>query len=349
MCRYPSHREGQPVEMRKVQVTGGSTYIVSLPKKWANQVGIGPNDTIGIVPQADGTLVLTPRLSSGEELRQKTFDLREEPDERELLRNLIGAYVTGYDIIEVHQAPRMSTEVRNVVRQFTQLVIGPEIIDEDIDDIKTRDLLSPSDMPFRTSVQRMYRICSSMHREAVLAVCELNTDLAGDVILRDTEVDRLDWLVARQYNLLIRDVGLVERLGTSREHAVNFMLIARILERIGDHASRMARQVEDLKEARARKPMLRRVRDISEKLLPIFDDVISALFERDGKLANGSLERANGVLGEIRDLKEDVADSPKNMGLPLSVVADSLDRTAHYLKDIGELVINYAIDADGGK
>ncbi len=337
------------MEMRKVQVTGGSTYIVSLPKKWVNQVGMGPNDTVGIVAQADGTLVLTPHLSSGDELRQKTFDLREEPDERELLRNLIGAYVTGYDVIDVHQSPRMSTEVRNVVRQFTQLVIGPEIIDEDIDDIKTRDLLSPSDMPFRTSVQRMYRICSSMHREAALAVCELNTDLAEDVILRDNEVDRLDWLVARQYNLLIRKVELVDRIGTSREHAVNFMLIARILERIGDHSSRMARQVEDLKEAKARKPLIKRVKEISEELLPIFDDVISALFERDGKLANECLERANVVLREIREFKEDMADSPKNMGLPLSIVADSLDRTAHYLKDIGELVINYAIDFEGGK
>jgi phosphate uptake regulator len=336
------------MEMRKVQVTGGSTYIVSLPKKWVKQVGIGPNDTVGIVPQADGTLVLTPRLSAGEELRQKVFDLKEEPDERELLRNLIGAYVTGYDIIEVHQAPRMSTEVRTTVRRFTQLVIGPEIIDEDIDDIRTRDLLSPSDMPFRTSVQRMYRICSAMHREAALAVCELNLDLANDVIMRDTEVDRLDWLVARQYNLLIREVELVERIGTSREHAVNFMLIARILERIGDHSSRIARQVPHLKKARARKAMLKRVKALSEEILPIFDDVISALFERDGKLANDCLERANKVLQDIRKFKSDVADTPKGMGLPLSIVADSLDRTAHYLKDIGELVINYAIDVNGG-
>jgi phosphate uptake regulator len=335
------------MEMRKVQITGGSTFIVSLPKKWVRDVGLSPNDTVAILPQTDGTLVLSPRLSSGEELRQKTFDLREEPDEQELLRNLIGAYVTGYDIIDVHQAPRMSTEVRNVVRKFTQLVIGPEIIDEDIDDIKTRDLLSPSDLPFRTSVQRMYRICTSMHREAALAICELNTDLAHDVIMRDTEVDRLDWLVARQYNLLIRDVGLMERIGTSREHAVNFMLIARILERIGDHSSRMARQVSDLKEAGAKKANLKRVKTLSGQVLPIFDDVISALFERDGKLANETIERANGFLREIKAFKSDIADSPKAASVPMSIVADSLDRTAHYLKDIGELVINYAIDADG--
>ncbi len=42
------------MEMRKVQVTGGSTYIVSLPKRWATEVGVKPNDTVGIVPQVTG-------------------------------------------------------------------------------------------------------------------------------------------------------------------------------------------------------------------------------------------------------------------------------------------------------
>ncbi len=332
------------MEMRKVQVTGGSTFIVSLPKRWASEVGIGPGDTVAILPQADGTLVLTPRLSSGEEPRRKEFLLREEPDPRELLRDLIGAYVTGYDIIDVRQEPRMSTEVRNVVRSFTQLVIGPEIIDEDIDDIRTRDLLSPSDMPFRTSVQRMYRITSSMLREAALAVSELDRRLAHDVVLRDNEVDRLDWLVARQYNLLLRRPDLVDRIGTSREHAVNFMLIARILERIGDHSSRIARRVEELEEARPKKGLLREVKRISDLLVPLLDDVISALFQRDGRLAHDCLRRANEVLGDVNDLKEEAADLPKAASLPLSIVADSLDRTAHYIKDIGELVINYAVD-----
>jgi phosphate uptake regulator len=333
------------MEMRKVQVTGGSTYIVSLPKKWAIEVGVKPNDTVGIVPQADGTLLLTPKLESAREARRKVFQLKEEPEEKELLRKLIGAYVTGHDIIEVRQKPRMTTKVRDVVRRFTQLVIGPEIIDEGIDDIKTRDLLDPSDLPFRTSIQRMYRIVSSMHREAALACMELDIHLAEDVITRDTEVDRLDWLVARQYNLLIKDMELAERIGTSREHAVNYLLISRIMERIGDHSARMARQVTDLVNSKVGRTLLKEVGASSDRILPVLDDVVSALFERDGTLAQDCMERANGFLKELTGFKSRIADAPGEARLPLSIVADSLERTAHYTKDIGELVINYAIDA----
>ncbi len=293
----------------------------------------------------DGTLLLTPRLEAGKEVRRKIFDLEDEPGEKELLRKLIGAYVTGHDIIEVVQKPRMSTKVRGVVRRFTQLVIGPEIIDEGLDNIKTRDLLDPSDLPFRTSIRRMYRIVSSMHREAALACMELDLHLAEDVISRDTEVDRLDWLVARQYNLLIKDMELTEKIGTSREHAVNFLLISRIMERIGDHSARMARQVTELKKAKVKRSLLKEIGASSEAILPVLDDVVSALFERDGRLAQDCMERANGFLEELNDLKSKIADAAGGGRLALGIVTDSLERTAHYTKDIGELVINYSIDA----
>lgn len=337
------------MEMRKVQITGGSTFIVSLPKWWAREVGLKPNDTVAIVPQADGTLVLTPRLSERNEPRRKTFSLDEEPGHKELLRDLIGAYVTGFDIIEVHQEPRLSTDVRTVVRKFTQLVIGPEIIEEDIDNIKTRDLSSAEDLPFATSLKRMFRIVSSMHREAAQACAELDIGLANDVIMRDTEVDRLDWLVARQYNLLIRDVQLADRLGTAREHAANFLLMARALERIGDHSARMAMQVDDLMTAKARKRDLRFIRTLSDSILPVLADTMTALFQRDGALAHEAMERASGSLEHIRNYSSDLAGSTVPARLPLNTVLDSLDRTVHYIKDMGELVINYAIDVEDGK
>jgi len=36
------------IETRKVQITGGSTYVISLPKKWINKVKIKSGDGIGI-------------------------------------------------------------------------------------------------------------------------------------------------------------------------------------------------------------------------------------------------------------------------------------------------------------
>ena len=59
------------METRKVQITGGNTYIVSLPKKWVKAAGIKSGDSLRIIPQRDGTLVIEPEtgqtLNEGEE------------------------------------------------------------------------------------------------------------------------------------------------------------------------------------------------------------------------------------------------------------------------------------------
>ena len=38
----------EPEELRKIQVTGGSTYIVSLPKDWVEQMGLHKGSIIRI-------------------------------------------------------------------------------------------------------------------------------------------------------------------------------------------------------------------------------------------------------------------------------------------------------------
>ena len=336
------------METRKVQITGGSTYVISLPKKWARAAGIKPNDTLGIIPQADGTLVVTPKLVEGVTERAKAFELGPSPVDEELFRDLIAAYVTGFDLIDLTQHPRMTAAVRNVVRKFCQSVIGPEIIDETNESIRTRDLLDPSDLPFRTSLTRMYRMVSAMHKGAAIACAELDTHLAEDVVYRDAEVDRLHWLIARQYNLLLRDVHLAEKIGTPREQAIIFLLISRTVERIGDHAARMAKQVPELRAAGADVKLMAGVTRYSGELMSILDDVMGALLERNARQAHECIRRAGEMDKEIEKLSGRFSGLPGDIALPLGAIVDSLERTGHYIKDIGELVINYLIGESDG-
>ncbi|TRO56011.1 AbrB/MazE/SpoVT family DNA-binding domain-containing protein, partial [Candidatus Bathyarchaeota archaeon] len=47
-------------DLRKVQVTGGSTFIISLPKAWVEQMGLQRGSVIRISQKDDLTLCLTP-------------------------------------------------------------------------------------------------------------------------------------------------------------------------------------------------------------------------------------------------------------------------------------------------
>ena len=48
------------MDVRKVQVTGGSSFVITLPKEWANSINLKKNDPLGIVVQPDGSLIISP-------------------------------------------------------------------------------------------------------------------------------------------------------------------------------------------------------------------------------------------------------------------------------------------------
>ena len=50
------------MEIRRVQMTGGSSFIITLPKEWVKKLNIGKNDPIGLIQQPDGSLLVTPKM-----------------------------------------------------------------------------------------------------------------------------------------------------------------------------------------------------------------------------------------------------------------------------------------------
>src|SRR5207249_6551567 len=49
-------RRSEGMEGRKLQLTGGSTYVVSLPKRWGTDAGLKAGDTVFLEPQVDGAV-----------------------------------------------------------------------------------------------------------------------------------------------------------------------------------------------------------------------------------------------------------------------------------------------------
>src|SRR5438552_6250433 len=56
------------MEIRKIQITGGNSYVVSLPKTWVKDAGLKANDAVLVLPQADMSLLVVPKA----DLRKET-------------------------------------------------------------------------------------------------------------------------------------------------------------------------------------------------------------------------------------------------------------------------------------
>ncbi|MBC7385852.1 MAG: phosphate signaling complex protein PhoU [Cryobacterium sp.] len=86
-------------------------------------------------------------------------------------------------------------------------------------------------------IPRMAELARSMTRDSLDAFVQVNSELAGDVVSRDDEVDQLKNQIFRE--LLTYMISDPKRI----EQALNLILIARNLERVGDHATNIAEDV----------------------------------------------------------------------------------------------------------
>ncbi|MFY4816144.1 PhoU domain-containing protein, partial [Haloarcula sp. AONF1] len=223
------------METRKVQVTGGSTYTVSIPKTWATDNGVEAGTEIEFHPDGD-SLFLTPRSDS--ERTRGTLDIADLTGQA-LRRAVTTMYVSGFDVIELEGA-EITTEQRSTIRDAVQSLVGLEVLEETRDRVVVQDLLDSSELSIHNAVTRMRLISLSMLDDAITALAERDHELARDVIGRDDDLDRLWLVVSRIFRATLRTPKAAEELGLPREECFDYHSSARQLERIGDHATKIA-------------------------------------------------------------------------------------------------------------
>ncbi len=329
------------MEIRKVQITGGSSYVITLPKEWIKSLNIKKNDSLGLLVQNDGTLLVTPDKIMEKKRKIKEYTVDSSTDKTFLFRLLVGAYVMGYSDIVIKSKETMPPQVREAIRMFTQIAIGPEIVDEEPNLFVVKDLLSPMEMPFEKTVKRMYSLVESMHKDAIKALKNDNKELAENVISRDFEVDRLYWLATHQYNVILTDIMLSKKMGLSQEDASYYFLISRILERIGDHASILGENILKV-IGKLNQDMIKDIESASLLSLEIFSKSLESHFKKDIKKANENIDAVDKLLEKC----EKINNKALNLGIdavPVVYIVESIRRTGEYSGDISEHTINYLI------
>ena len=333
------------METRKVQKTGGSSYIVSLPKEWIDTHNIKSKDTLGILSQPDGNLLITPNINMEDFVKEKHFEIDEVTDPNYLLRLLIGSYIMGYNIIKVESSKRFLPEIRNVINTFTQIAIGPEIIEETSQRILIKDLLNPKEMPFENTIRRMYVLAQDMHEDALRALKTGNTILAEEVIKRDDEIDRLHWLIGRQSHIVLRDIVLCQKMGITLEDTSHFQFMSRYLERIGDHAVKIAKNVKEIlmiTSQQIEEEMINTLSNTSKISLQMLDVSLDAWMHKDLDLANENIESVKNLIDACENIHRKLEKMSK-FSVPISYIIESIRRTGEYSVDISEVIINKLI------
>lgn len=339
------------MDIRKIQVTGGSSFVLSLPKSWATKHHIQKNDPIGIITQADGNLLITADIKGSPTQREKEFFLKDYADPECLFRCLISAYITGYTTIRIISKVRIPSDVRQMVRLYTQMTIGQEVAEENDTSITLKDILNPSEMPLDNTIKRMYTIVKSMHEDAITALEEKSASLCQDVVSRDNDIDRLHWLISRQYHLITHDPALSRKMNITAGTAMTFFQISRTIERIADHAVTIATNVQNLlllaEEPDGRivisAETIQLFRRADELALTIFKRSMRSFYDRNIHEANAGIVSLADLTALYTELKALSMQLKSPVSIYFGYIANSIARIGEYSSDISEIVINHCI------
>jgi phosphate uptake regulator len=334
-------------EVRKIQFTGRSTYILSLPKKWIEEMNLQPGDPVTIVRQINNALLVLPNIvTKSSKTGEATVIVTPNENENSLKRMIISIYLAGYNVIHIRSktgriAPQQKDAVRDVVRRN---LVGTEIIADSSDYITIQVLMSLPELSVSSALRRMFLIASAMHRDAINALKELNSDLANGVIKSDDEVDRFslyimrNLVIAAQNERILREVGL-----KNPSDCLSYRVTVKSVERIADHASSIAEKVKEMKEKPPSR-LIQKIDEMSSQTLSVFENAIESLLRRDYALADKVAEQASLVKGMEREALDMLARSHQDSVGNYKLILEDIRRAAEYSSDIGEAAMNQTVE-----
>lgn len=336
-------REG---ETRKVQVTGKSSYIVSIPKRWVEELGLKPKDEVMIVRQGISSIQIMPKRIIKQQQRDATIHVGSKSSVDGVLRDIISLYLLGYNIINIRaEQGRLAPELKKVVKESARrLLMGTEVTADSMDNITIQVLLNVMELSIDNALKRMLLLTKSMLKEALVALKEANAELAKEVIAGDDEVDRFSFYIVRQLNIAVENEYLLADMGLSKlNHCLDYRLIVKSIERIADHATSIAQHALENGE-RIDEETINRMMSISNEILNVLDESCLALFKMDAYGAKDAITKAKSIVEREKDLMDGFRYSSDRALYKVRLIVDNIRRIAEYVSDIGELVLNMTIE-----
>ena len=337
-------------ERRKVQLTGGSTFIVSLPINWVRGAGLEAGDSVILAPQNKSSLLISSdtlnknqRYETKIEINRlipkkgKMYNQPPVAEPEDIFRILISHYLAGYDIIKMESKEGFSAADRKFIKDASRKrLVGLEVVEESHHELVLQSLLNYRDLSLHRALQNMSGLLTSMLSDIMEAIEKNDKEVAQDIILRDNEVDRFYLLTVRQLKAAIEDRNLSKKIGIERPgECLGYRLVTKSMERIGDHVVRIAKNLIEMEnEVEPDDPIFKMAEDVQT----IFKQSIALLSNLDPMEANMVIKNAKNISrGGTALYKNRQADTNSHQ---FGFIVESLQRIAEYSGDIAEISIN---------
>jgi phosphate uptake regulator len=321
---------------------GRSSLVISLPKHWTQLTELKQGDTVSLAINRDRSLVIFPGLKKEKEANKITLYV--EPDEKDVsvVRKIIACYLNGYSDIKIVSKKFFTVAQQKSIRRIVQ-TLYMRIMEADTKEVQIATLIDESKASIQTGINRMYKISSSMCRDAFTALKNQDAALAKSVYSIDDEVDHFSFFLLRLIRGASVDPALANQLGLEALDCLDYETLVYLIEQVADQAANISKHIIMLEG---------RQKQISETLrekmyaagcdaLANYDRAVNAMLANDVKCSDeiieneAKMERLDQEIASLAFLKEKSTE----VICACCSMRDSILRIAENSADIAEITI----------
>ena len=333
-------------QTRRLQISGGSTYIISLPKNWIEELKIKVGEHVTLVKNPNQSLTLFPGNEQANEKSKAIIKIGQKDSSESIKRKIIAAYLGGYKSIQIKsRGVRIQSEHSRAIRILVRTtMIGTEIVESNSETIIIQVLTRLPELSFETALKRMYIMTVNMHKEAIESFATVDVPHSEEIINMDEEVDRFSLYMRRNLAISIENSRVLQEMGLKKaSDCLGYRAVITRIERIADHAVLIAKRVKFI-EGKIDSKILKKIMAVDEQSLRVFEDAITALEKRDYQMAEKVASEAIMAVEKEKTIMSEVKDAAKNSSV-IRFVLEDIRRVAEYSRDIAEVVIDENIDS----
>jgi len=309
----------------------GSSILVSLPKEWVDANKLEKSAQVEIEITQNNLSIRTQQSKRPSKEITISYPL---PKGENIVANITGAYLLGYDIIKIKGKSPISVADRESVRASMRRLVGMEIVDEDATNISVQFLLDETSVNPQNILKRMSSIALGMFSDVVLSLESGDKTNLETISNRDAEINRQYFLLVRLIRSTIMDTRLAGIFNLENIDILDYRIAANTLEIAGDTIVELA---QSLMKSNLTKTEQKKIHDFAKDIEEIQTKSIESFISNNRTLAINAIALQKNNSEKISKIRSSL-ENKKQIHLAFFDVIYMLEKILQSWSDITDLV-----------
>ncbi|MBM3905526.1 MAG: phosphate uptake regulator PhoU [Thaumarchaeota archaeon] len=319
-----------PKFIRRLQKIG-SSILVSLPKEWVKANHLDKSAEVEL-ETSDNTVSIT--AGKTERPSKEVVISYPLPQDENIVANITGAYLIGYDIIRIKARTTIPAEDREKIRNSMRRLVGMEIVEEDSSNVNVQFLLDAATLNPQKILKRISSIALGMFNDVSSSLISDDRSNLQTLSHRDDEVDRQYFLLVRLIRSTISDKRLATAFHLENIDVLDYRIAANILETTSDTLVEIA---NSLSNTTLSKNDLKKIYELTKDIESIHQKSIDAFIEQNRSLAIDAIASHRKFQRKISDIRSSI-EQKNQFQIDLLDLIYMFERVSRSWADVADLV-----------